>query len=97
MLKIAAKKPFNSSVFTSRELKILKELVEVFRDVKADQIIKCSHLPESPWDITFNKLKKRNGLIDYKLALLNPDSISPAQAEEIRDDRISIAEAFKNA
>ncbi|MCD6366127.1 MAG: SocA family protein [Bacteroidales bacterium] len=61
------KKP-NLDFFSPRELKLLKDVSFIFRDVQACDISDISHLPNEPW----NQTKKTKGmfeLIDYDLAI----------------------------
>ncbi len=54
--------------FSHRELKLLKKISYIFKDVQADDISDISHLPNEPW----RKTKETKGifqLIDYNLAI----------------------------
>ncbi len=92
---IKAKKKFDGKHFTKRELRILKELCEIFRDAKAEHMVEASHMTEQPWDITKNR-KGMYALIDYLLALDNsPESIDADEAKERIKDWEQIEAAFK--
>ena len=61
------KKP-DLDYFSPRELKILDNIVFIFKDIKASDISDISHLPNKPW----SKTKESKGmlqLIDYELAI----------------------------
>lgn len=65
---ITPKKNFDSKYFTKREIRILENLIYIFKEAKADDMIESSHLHNSPWDRT----KKEKGMqqhIDYMLAI----------------------------
>lgn len=92
---VKAKKKFDGKHFTKREIRILKELCEIFRDAKAEDMIEASHMSELPWDVT-KKQKGMYALIDYFLALDNsPESINADEAKERIKDWEQIEAAFK--
>lgn len=71
MLTMNVKKDifFNPSIFTKRELQILKNLVEEYKDTKAEKMIENTHLENHPWDKIYNQLNLKKQLIPYELAL----------------------------
>lgn len=80
---IKPKGSFDSKYFTKRELRILNEVAEVFRDAQAADIREASHLKNHPWDITI-KTKGDRKKIDYMLALDgSKGSLTPEEAVEI--------------
>lgn len=74
------KKP-NMSVFTPRELKIIDNLCDIYRDATASQMTEVTHLPKEPWETT----KKTKGLFKYIDYLLSIDDTSPLSTEEARE------------
>ena len=92
---IKAKKQFDEKHFTKREIRILKNLCEIYRDAKAEDMVEASHMPNEPWE----KTKKSKGMhcpIDYFLALDNsPESITKEEAIEIIRDKEQLESAFK--
>jgi uncharacterized phage-associated protein len=78
------------SIFTPREIKILKDLALVFRDVRAWEISEISHLPNQPWHIT-REQKGENSLIDYSL-VINEESDSDVDSESAKE---SLKEHFE--
>lgn len=60
---------FETSVFSKRELKILKDLVLKYKNFKADEMVEDTHLENHPWDQIYNRLNQKNELIPYELAL----------------------------
>lgn len=92
---IKAKKRFDSKHFTKRELKILKELCEIYLNAQAEDMIEVSHMPNEPWDIT-KRTKGMNKVIDYFLALDNSSkSITLEEAKERIQDRERLESAFQ--
>ena len=76
---IPKQKP-NLKIFTPRELRIMDDLILVFKNVSPKQISEISHLKNKPWD----KTKKEKGMyaeIDYLLSI-EPDS--PLSIEEAK-------------
>lgn len=61
------KKP-DLDFFSPRELKLLKDISFIFRDVQAKEISDISHLPNEPWNTT-KITKGMFELIDYSLAI----------------------------
>jgi len=83
ILKIVPKEKFNEGIFTKREMKIIKELIEVFGPVPGNMMVKCTHLANDPWDIVFKKGEGKGEYIDYILALdTSKDSITEAEYKE---------------
>ena len=71
----------DTSVFTPRELKIIENLCDIYRDATASQMSEITHLPKAPWDTT----KKTKGLNEYVDYLLSLDDTSPLCADEARE------------
>ncbi len=84
--EVVARARFNPDFFSERELKILNEVAEIFRDAQADLMVEATHLINSPWDMTL-KQKGSKALIDYELAIdgspdqLDEEIIKERQAE----------------
>lgn len=62
--RLVPQKKFDDKHFSKKELRILQEIVYIFKDAKAKDMVEASHLPNHPWDKTIKEkgLKKR---IDY--------------------------------
>jgi len=71
----------NPDVFTPRELRIIGNLCDMYRDATASQMKEVTHLPKAPWDIT----KKTKGLYQYIDYLLSIDDTSPLSVDEARE------------
>lgn len=72
-LKIKPRKKFNPSIFSKREIQILKKVACIFKNAKAKDMSDSTHLRNSPWDKT-RKEKGDNEWIDYLLALDDEDN-----------------------
>jgi uncharacterized phage-associated protein len=73
MLKLRPLKPFDSSHFSKRELRILESLAGEFRTSTADQMVEATHLENLPWDQVYRKEGRPQELIPYELALRKGD------------------------
>lgn len=67
--------------FTPNELLVLEEVVEIFRDAPAKDMVEATHFHNTPWDITV-KTKGIGKYIDYFLALDEDNSLSKEEIEE---------------
>lgn len=93
-IQIVSKKPFREELFSRRELKIMDDLVFIFKDTNAEDMIESTHLRHTPWDKTFRE-KGQYSLIDYMLILDDqPDSVSYEDALEEITDREEMIQAF---
>lgn len=87
------KRKADLSVFSPREQKIMKDLVEIWKDADGDTISEYSHLKNQPWDRT----KREKGLkakIDYALALDDGAKVTAQEAEEAMRERDEMLKAF---
>jgi uncharacterized phage-associated protein len=82
-LKIIGKQSFSDECFSRRELRRLKEVSEIFKEVPAKLMIAATHMPGQPWEKTL-KEKYAGAVIDYDLAL---DGISPDIVAEIKEEQ----------
>jgi uncharacterized phage-associated protein len=71
----------NMSIFTPRELRIIDNLCDIYRDATASQMTEITHLPKEPWETT----KKTKGLFKYIDYLLSIDDTSPLSVEEAQE------------
>jgi uncharacterized phage-associated protein len=69
MLTITPLVPFDPSYFSKRELRILRQLAEEFRDARADDMVEASHLENLPWHKVYVEEGKGQQLIPYRYAL----------------------------
>jgi uncharacterized phage-associated protein len=73
MLKLRPLKPFDSSHFSKRELRIYESLAREFRTSTADLMVEATHLENLPWDQVYRKEGRPQELIPYELALRKGD------------------------
>jgi uncharacterized phage-associated protein len=83
--KITAASDPGLADLTKRERRILSELVEIFRDVNAEQISDISHARNGPWDLAIKAAEGKWGSpIDYRHSInLKLGSGNPVPAEEL--------------
>jgi hypothetical protein len=81
------------SIFSNREVKILKRLAFIFQDATAKEMSAVSHEENKPWEITMRE-KGKNAKIDYMLALNEKSPINPGEAKENLQDHFAIIKAF---
>lgn len=77
------------SCLTGYEFEELNQVVEIFEECTAKDIVESSHLPNQPWAKT-KEQKGMNQIIDYLLAL---DKDSPIDEEEAKE-RLALQGAF---
>ncbi|MGJ5075520.1 Panacea domain-containing protein [Bradyrhizobium oligotrophicum] len=85
-LNIEPKVPFSESHFSKREMMILKNLAEEYRDTDADKMIEATHLENLPWDRVYNKDGRKQQEIPYDLALRNDERDRMMKIIEERKD-----------
>ena len=84
---ITAKKPFDETQFTRRELRILKNLAEVFLEASGADMREVSHLKGSPWHQVYEVEKRKQDRIPYELALDgSAGSLTKEQAREVESE-----------
>lgn len=86
MLVIEPKLPFSESHFSKREMTILKNLAEEYRDADADSMVEATHLENLPWDQIYNKEGKKQQEIPYDLALRKDEREQMMKVAEERKD-----------
>lgn len=95
--KIVPKKKglLNDEFFTPREKRIMSELVEIFKNIKTDDMVESTHLRKMPWDTTIRENGEK-APIDYMLAIDEDDSrsLTREQAEEIAYEMEEMIQAF---
>jgi len=68
-------------VFSEREIRILKEVTDVFRDARATEMVEITHLKNEPYDRTL-KTRGEKKRIDFMLALDKDAKIDTDLARE---------------
>ena len=69
---IEAKGSFDPAHFSKREIRLLKELANEYKDSTADEMIEATHLETLPWHRVFEDEKRRQAEIPYEY-VLRPD------------------------
>lgn len=69
------------SWFTPNELSVLEEVVEIFKDSPAKDMVEATHFRNTPWDKTF-KSKGIGKNIDYLLAFDENSSLTKEEIQE---------------
>ena len=85
---------FDGKWFSKRELRLLHDVADMFKNARAKDMVEVAHLPNTPWDATV-KTKGMLKEIDYLLAL--DDSEESLKREEVMErlaDRKVIRQAF---
>lgn len=70
--RVVAKVPFDDSLFTRRELRLMQTLGETFAEELTKPLIGFTHEERGPWDKIWDGGKGNNARIPYALAI--PDS-----------------------
>lgn len=95
--KIVAKKKFNDEHFSNREKKLLKDIADIFKDVRADNISEISHLKNAPWYKTLQD-KGPWQKIDYLLSIDDMEgSLSYEEAKERMEEISEMHRVFGTA
>ena len=76
---------FDPSHFSRRELRILEQLADEFRETDADDMIEATHLERSPWHRVWVVQGGRQQQIPYHLALRQDDAELVQQAIDERE------------
>jgi len=93
-LKMIPRKKFDQKYFSKRELKIMAQVADIFKEADANEMSEVSHLPNEPWDKT-KKFKGISAEIDYMLSLDNTkESLSKERAQEIVNEREEVRLLF---
>lgn len=86
---------FDESLFSKREMRIMENLIFLYKNVIAKDMTEASHDKKSPWYRVFKKEKKPQQLIPYEYILDNSsESISKDFAKELANDDKEMEQAF---
>ncbi|MEI6708330.1 MAG: Panacea domain-containing protein [Methylococcales bacterium] len=69
MLNIKPLSEFSADYFSKRELKLLEQLANEFKNLYANHMIEATHLENLPWHEIYEKRKLKQQQIPYELAL----------------------------
>lgn len=82
---VVAKHVFDDSAFTKRELRIMHDLSDRFRDEKTRPLIDFTHAQRGPWDKIWDSGRGFNERIPYSLAVADTDPNAEAVLEWSRE------------
>lgn len=95
-LQLTPRVAFDEDLFTKRELKVMADLADIYRDATGTDMSEVSHLRGRPWHQIYKVEKRPQALIPYPLALDDrPDSITKERAEEIEEEARALAAFFR--
>jgi uncharacterized phage-associated protein len=72
-LLVRPKVEFDDSPFSKRELRIMTELAERYRDDLSQQMVNATHLEHGPWNTIWDNGRGNNARIPYSLAIPDDD------------------------
>ncbi|HEV2508602.1 Panacea domain-containing protein [Bosea sp. (in: a-proteobacteria)] len=72
-LDITPNVEFSERNFTKREMMILKNLAEEYKNADANSMIEATHLENLPWDKIYNQDRKKQQIIPYELSIRNDE------------------------
>ena len=93
IIKFKPAKKFDGKFFTKRELRIIKEVTDLFKEALPEHIVENQYLKNRPWDRTI-KEKGEKQAIDYSLAF-DDDTINKDDILGNIKDRKEIEKALK--
>jgi uncharacterized phage-associated protein len=92
--QIRPKKKFAPQYFSNREIQLLEQIADIFKDAKADAMVESTHLKNEPWDRTL-KDKGEFQKIDYMLAIDGDITSLPYdEAKERLEERSEMENIF---
>jgi uncharacterized phage-associated protein len=89
--RVVAKRAFDADQFTKRELALLRELANRFRDEMSQPLINYTHAELGPWSKIWDSGRGRNERIPYALAVPDNDPNRDAVFETAHDREALIA------
>ncbi|ENX02622.1 hypothetical protein F900_01068 [Acinetobacter modestus] len=69
MFCIEAIAQFDSRLFTKRELRLIGEFAQKYKEAKAEDMVEATHLENLPWSKIYNSPTGKQKIIPYELAL----------------------------
>jgi uncharacterized phage-associated protein len=83
--KVVPKRPFDDSAFTKRELRMMKDLAQRFRDEMTRPLVNFTHAELGPWHKIWDSGRGSNERIPYALAVREDDPNAEAMLEWSRE------------
>lgn len=93
-LEVRARRAFNDTHFSRRELKLLGELAAKYRTKNAKQMVRITHEPGGPWARVYRDGEGENEPIAYALAADGPHS---AELLEIAEEYQALRAHYRTA
>ncbi|HKZ10740.1 MAG TPA: Panacea domain-containing protein [Rhodanobacteraceae bacterium] len=78
---VVALQPFNDEHFSKRELRLLQEIAERFRDTLSEKMIDVTHAENGAWAKTWDGGNGNDNTIPYTLAIADDDPNREAMLE----------------
>lgn len=91
MLTVKPLAPIDESLFSKRELRIMRSLAEEYRDTLAEDMIETTHLENQPWHKIYIEEGKRQQVIPYELALRRQEAEEMLQ---VVGERVALVKHF---
>lgn len=91
MLTVRPLAAIDDSLFSKRELRIMRSLAEEYRDTLAEDMIEATHLENQPWHKIYVEEGKRQQVIPYELALRKQEAEEMLQ---VVAERVALVKHF---
>lgn len=91
MLTVRALAAIDESLFSKRELRIMRSLAEEYRDRLAEDMAEATHLENQPWHKIYIEEGKRQEVIPYELALRKQEAEEMLQ---VIGERVELVKHF---
>ncbi len=89
MLSVDPLVPFAERNFSKREMRLLRDLAEEYRESDAEEMVEVTHLENKPWDRIYVQKGLKQALIPYELAV-RPDEVR--EVMRVAEDRKQLLE-----
>jgi uncharacterized phage-associated protein len=87
MTAVVAKAEFDEASFSKRELKIMRNLADEYKNASADEMVEEAHLETKPWHQVWEEEGRKQGAIPYEYALVDKEH-DPVQELVRENDEI---------
>ena len=92
--KVLGNAKIDLTVFSPRQLRIMDNLVFVYKDVSGTDMSEISHLPNSPWEVT-KRTKGAYQHISYSLAIDSNSPLTTDVANQVYQEHKEFLDNFK--
>lgn len=90
MLAVNATSTFDGTYFSKRELRIMSELANEFKDSTAEQMVERTHLENLPWHQIYEVEKRKQAPIPYDMSLRKQDADLMNESISDRQEMLTI-------